>query len=57
MELTGQLFVNRSIFGLEFNVTQNIQKKRLRSLKQLVISPEHQAFFFFKKMDKMFLLS
>ena len=56
MELTGQLVVNRSILGL-FDVTQNIQKKRLRSLKQLVISPEHQAFFFFKKIDKMFLLS
>ena len=49
-------FLDRCKFGLEFDVTQNIQKKRLRSLKQLVISPEHQAFFFSKKMDKMFLL-
>ena len=50
MELTEQLFVNRSIFGLEFDGSNN--PKHIT-----VVSPEHQAFYFSKNeyLDKKFM--
>ena len=47
--------MDRCKFGLEFDVSSNskhTEKEVAFSFKQLVISPEHQAFFFFKKMNR-----
>ena len=54
MELIEQLFGNRSIFGLAFDVSSNsehTEKEVAFSFKQLVISPEHQAIFLSQKNE------